>query len=245
MFVEGMYDLLIDLQLYPYLDARKEYVHTATVQDLVEKNHATINLDEPNTVGGLYVKLEDIASMGYGEDGGFPILSNKDDRVLEGYIATSELTHALDQLCRHFESSPYPMSEQELLDIPCYFRQVGGADDEHEEGRGVDPVRAALLMSSSEICDERHANSHLLNDFSAYVDQVPCSSSSGPCGSGSAHVHVFCLHRLHSRLTKTHPWSYSWKCSLNWALDTYASPIQVANTLALFTSALCLHTSKS
>lgn len=182
MFVEGIYDLLIELQMYPYLDARKEYAHTATVQDLAEKNHATIDLDQPNTVAILYEKLNDIVSMGYGEDGGFPILS-REGQVLEGYIASTELSHALDELQRHFDASPYPISRQERLDMPCYFNRIKqglllDAEDEND-----DPVRQ-LLTAPNSPTEEGYAdgrNMSPMNDFSAYVDQVRIRSPVNAC----------------------------------------------------------------
>ncbi|KAI8149051.1 chloride channel [Fennellomyces sp. T-0311] len=172
MFIEGIYDLLIDLQLYPYLDARKEYVHTHTIQDLTENNHATIDIDQLNTVGKLYDKLEDIASMGYSEDGGFPILSNN-GKYLEGYIASTELSHALNQLCRYFDNSPYPMTEQECRDVPCYFRR-----SDQDNGVVIDsadnPVLCLLPSNPSiQTIDSERQERQPLNDFSIYVDQAP------------------------------------------------------------------------
>lgn len=175
-FVEGIYDLLIDMQMYPYLDARKEYAHTATVQDLAEKDHATIDLDQPNTVAMLYEKLNNIESMGYGEDGGFPILS-REGQVLEGYIASSELSHALDQLQRHFDASPYPISQQERLDMPCYFNRTKQGLLPEAEDDNDDLVRRLMTAPNSpteEIFADTQSMSPM-NDFSAYVDQVRSS----------------------------------------------------------------------
>ncbi|KAI9275562.1 chloride channel [Phascolomyces articulosus] len=172
MFIEGIYDLLIDLQTYPYLDARREYVHTHTIQDLTELHHATINIDKLNTVGKLYEKLDDIAAMGYSEDGGFPILSN-DGKYLEGYIASSELSHALAQLCMYFDNNPYPITEQERRDVPCYFRrsdQDGSLMVEAEDS----PILCLLPSNATvDTVDTEQRTRPPLNDFSIYVDQAP------------------------------------------------------------------------
>ncbi|KAI9320843.1 chloride channel [Dichotomocladium elegans] len=174
MFIEGIYDLLIDLQLYPYLDARKEYAHTLSVPDLTEKKHSIIHADHINTVGKLYEKIDEMDAMGYREDGGIPILN--DGGYLEGYIATSELSHALEQLQRHFEKSPYPITDEEYYAIPCYFRH---------NAQGVliesDDVCSSILCLVPSDCtsravaedEEDRRHSVPLNDFSLYVDQAP------------------------------------------------------------------------
>ncbi|CDH57436.1 clc channel [Lichtheimia corymbifera JMRC:FSU:9682] len=181
MFVEGIYDLLIDLQLYPYLDARKEYAHTHTVQDLSEKDHLSINLDQINTAGNLYDKLDEMDVLGYREDGGIPILSSQ-GRYLEGYIATSELSHALDVLRKHFDESPYPMGEQEFRDIPCYFRR-GSQGVLPDTSDDVSSSILCLISSKSthgdnaDDIDTEQRHSTPLNDFSVYVDQAPLTLS--------------------------------------------------------------------
>lgn len=164
MFVEGIYDLLIDLQLYPYLDARKEYAHVISAQDLLEKNHATIDAEVTTTVDALYQKLDTLGEMGYGEDGGFPLLSS-DGQYLEGYIATSELSHGLEQLQRHFESSPYPMTDEEYREIPCSFRRL--------QPHQIESSPELLPTRSSSPDDEARRPEQPLNDFSVYVDQAP------------------------------------------------------------------------
>ncbi|KAI9499505.1 chloride channel [Zychaea mexicana] len=172
MFVEGIYDLLIDLQMYPYLDARKAYVHTHTIQDLTERNHETIDIDKLNTVGKLYEKLDDIAAMGYSEDGGFPILSSN-RKYLEGYIAASELSHALNELCRYFDNNPYPMTEQERREVPVYFRRSDQDNSLMVEAED-NPVLCLLPSNASvDTTDTEQRTRPPLNDFSIYVDQAP------------------------------------------------------------------------
>ncbi|KAI7883164.1 hypothetical protein K492DRAFT_126685 [Lichtheimia hyalospora FSU 10163] len=117
MYLDGLYDLLIEMQGYPFLDSRKTFPHSLhTVRDLVteqgDEEHPFIDMDDdPITLGSLYKKLE---AVDYAEDGGFPILSNG-GRTLEGYIATSELSFALDQLSTYCYTSPYPITEQECM----------------------------------------------------------------------------------------------------------------------------------
>ncbi|SAL99342.1 hypothetical protein [Absidia glauca] len=179
IFVEGIYDLLIDMKGLPYLEARKEYVHTLTILELTEYL-STIDLDHPVTVGTLKTKLRANASIGYGEDGGFPLLS--DGNVIQGYIASHELTHAIDQLSRSFEASPFPLTNQDLDDIPCYFRQVGRQAQDHRLGRThpettmINTIDSPSLPWSSlqqEEDGELGSGISPINDLSQYVDQAP------------------------------------------------------------------------
>lgn len=179
MFVEGIYDLLIDLKQYPYLEARREYVHTMTIMNITEYL-STIDVDEPIAVSKVKHKLSIIESMGYAEDGGFPILSDGD--VLEGYIATSELTHALEQLERTLEST---MTANELEKVPCYFKRLSNTVDNYVFGSRPfvnepinqdlkTPVRDLLENAVTELQEnvETTIPRQSLNDFSQYIDHV-------------------------------------------------------------------------
>lgn len=173
MYLDGLYDLLIELQGYPFLDSRKTFPHSLhTVRDLVteqsDEEHPFIDTDDdPITVGALYKKLE---AIGYTEDGGFPILSNG-GRTLEGYIATSELSFALDQLSNYCYTSPYPITEQECMNVPCYFRRNKGA-----QPCLIIPIRPTLSDCNDSEDDDDHEQADnfqpALNDLSIYVDQV-------------------------------------------------------------------------
>lgn len=174
MYLDGLYDLLIELQGYPFLDSRKIFPHSLhTVRDLVteqgEQEHPFIDMDDdPITVGALYKKLE---AVDYTEDGGFPILSNG-GRTLEGYIATSELSFALDQLSNYCYTSPYPITEQECMNVPCYFRR----------SKGTQPCLIAPTRTMHSDCNDSDDDDDdneqadifqpALNDLSIYVDQV-------------------------------------------------------------------------
>ncbi|CAO3626403.1 unnamed protein product [Cunninghamella blakesleeana] len=172
IFIEGIYDLLIVMKGLPFLEARKEYVHTMTVLELTEYL-STINLDQPITVGILKQKLDFITSMGYGEDGGFPLLNH--GNVLQGYIATHELSHAIDQLTKNFEASFLPINHQDINEIPCTFRRVGA--HLHPQVVHLDdaPDSNSIFMSVPPTAEdnERATGVSPLNDFSQYVDQAP------------------------------------------------------------------------
>ncbi|CAO3584240.1 unnamed protein product [Absidia cylindrospora] len=180
IFEEGIYDLLIDLKGLPYLEARKEYAHTLTIPELTE-HLSTIDLDHPVTVGALKTKLSSNASRGYGEDGGFPLLSS--GNILQGYIASHELSHAIDQLTRNFESSPFPLTDQDLDDTPCYFRRIGqqyhfvpnntGDDTLQNTGGGIAMIFPFQQQLQQDDEDEQITGMSPINDLSQYVDQAP------------------------------------------------------------------------
>lgn len=182
MFVEGIYDLLIELKEYPYLEARRDYVHTMTIMNITEYL-STIDVNTPITISKLKQKLKIIGNMGYAEDGGFPILSDGD--ILEGYIATSEVSHGLEQLEKTLGSS---MSESELGQVPCYFDRLmndtgtGGVAVHHSSANMINqdlktPVRDLLQVEN--VMEEHHnqlesmiSTRQSLNDFSQYIDHV-------------------------------------------------------------------------
>ncbi|KAL7313557.1 hypothetical protein PS15m_007291 [Mucor circinelloides] len=179
MFVEGIYDLLIELKEYPYLEARREYVHTMTIMNITEYL-STIDVNAPITISKLKQKLKVIGSMGYAEDGGFPILSDGD--ILEGYIATSEVSHGLEQLEKTLGSS---MSESELGQVPCYFDRLMNdtAIVHHSSANMINqdlktPVRNLLQIDN--VMEDHHnqlesmiSTRQSLNDFSQYIDHAP------------------------------------------------------------------------
>lgn len=170
IYLEGVYDLLINLKQYPYLETGRDYVHTTstTITSLIDCLPA-IDIDQPVTVEILRKKLSVITALGYAEDGGFPILSGD---VLEGYIATSELTHGLDQLEMKLNMT---MSQEEINHVPCYFRKlVHGQMTEIGMNRDLKtPVRDLLAIGNPKDMEAMFFDeSQAWNDFSHYIDHV-------------------------------------------------------------------------
>ncbi|KAI9252200.1 chloride channel [Helicostylum pulchrum] len=164
MFVEGIYDLLIELKQYPYLESRREYIHTMTIMEITEYL-STIDADETITISRLKHKLSIIGAMGYAEDGGFPILSDGD--ILEGYIATTEVSHGMEQLEKTLKNS---MTEQEIDQVPCYFNRVTNLDPTGNHDLKT-PVRN--LLASYQNLEEAPTPKQSLNDFTQYIDHAP------------------------------------------------------------------------
>lgn len=165
MFVEGIYDLLIELKQYPYLESRREYIHTMTIMEITEYL-STIDADETITISRLKHKLSIIGAMGYAEDGGFPILSDGD--ILEGYIATTEVSHGMEQLENTLKNS---MTEQEIDQVPCYFNRVTNLDPTGNDDLKT-PVRN--LLASYQNLEEAPTPiaKQSMNDFTQYIDHV-------------------------------------------------------------------------
>ncbi|RIA80878.1 chloride channel [Glomus cerebriforme] len=108
----GIYDLLIDLGGHPYLDSKAEYDEATstltTTLELCQKDLEVIDVNDLNTIGELKAKLKKLATSGY-SDAGFPIVDNT---ILVGYIASTELEHALSLVHSSDNSTR------------CYFKEL-------------------------------------------------------------------------------------------------------------------------
>nr|CAG8467343.1 7678_t:CDS:10 [Entrophospora candida] len=104
----GIYNLLIDLNEHPFLDANAEYIQATNTFDLIQKDLEIIDVNDLNTVGELKAKLKNLSISGY-SDTGFPIIDNN---MLVGYIASTELEHALNDLSPKYDAT-----------TRCYFKE--------------------------------------------------------------------------------------------------------------------------
>jgi chloride channel 3/4/5 len=154
-FPSGIYDLVIDLQEYPYLESKREYIHKSGVSELTEYLE-TIDIEKLSTVNQLRKATERLEALGYAEDGGFPIVT--EERTLVGYIACSELLHAIDVVTKR-------VPEGEDGNVKCHFKRV--TMDEYST---TTPL--TLSASGSAIFTENGTELQRLGDFSQYVDQV-------------------------------------------------------------------------
>ncbi|CAG8445238.1 7375_t:CDS:2 [Acaulospora colombiana] len=137
----GIYDLLIELNEHPYLDSKVEYVTTKSTVELCQRNLEVIEVNEPNTIGELKAKLDRL----WYSDAGFPIL---DGPVLVGYIASTELEHAL----KHADS--YPDSTR------CCFKEteIEVAISRAGEERDDNEIDFTLYMDQAPLTVSQHAS---------------------------------------------------------------------------------------
>ncbi|KAJ1978280.1 hypothetical protein H4R35_001968 [Dimargaris xerosporica] len=105
---ESIYDAMIRIAGYPYLDNQHTFVPHKSIVELLQTNIETIDLNDANTIADLRAKLMATIAKGL-VDGGFPIL---DGHRLIGYISCSELEYVLEKV-RHKDDTE-----------SCYFNDT-------------------------------------------------------------------------------------------------------------------------
>ncbi|KAI7862038.1 chloride channel [Spinellus fusiger] len=160
MFPSGIYDLLIELQNYPYLESNKAYQHTVTVLELAEEV-PTIDLNTSVSVDCLHQKMKTLSEMGYGTDGGIPILCR--ENTLQGYVSTYELSYALKRLSKQQANASYPY-HHDARKTDVYF-MANKLHSPHNDS----------FSDNTSSCVQRDEEHSILkgNDFSPYVDYAP------------------------------------------------------------------------
>ncbi|KAK8058972.1 chloride channel protein 3 [Apiospora phragmitis] len=139
----SIYDLLTEMNSYPFLDNKHKPIFTSDLADIVPRvrSHRVVDITNSPLVpaSSLRAKLETLHRTGE-LDGGLPILRNG---VLVGLIPAPDLEYALDQL--EDESTSLCL----MADIPTID------DDDDEEGRDptnftpyIDPAPVALDIKS-------------------------------------------------------------------------------------------------
>ncbi|KAG9009352.1 hypothetical protein FRB94_012169 [Tulasnella sp. JGI-2019a] len=141
---KGIYDLVIELNQLPYLDAKQEYLWGAyQLLEIADKHVEVIYSDQINTVKSLRDKLLEAAANGTVE--GFPLVTR--ERKLVGYIGTNELEHALTQVAEDGNGI-------------CHFYPVG-----QEAGREFDRASIPSTAWDAALRDPF--------DFTIYMDRAP------------------------------------------------------------------------
>ncbi|KAJ3575087.1 hypothetical protein NP233_g1329 [Leucocoprinus birnbaumii] len=154
---KGIYELVIDLNQLPFLDAKHEYLWgDLQINDVTSQDVESINLDESNTIMSLRDKLLALNVSG-NEDSGFPILRkdvNEAGSRMVGYIGASELEHALSI--------------------------VADADADREVRFQAHYTHDLAASSMSSLLDGHHRSRTDDDpfDFSFYMDQAPLTISS-------------------------------------------------------------------
>lgn len=161
---QGIYDLLIDLNEYPYLDTKSKYTFSSCLSELlpppITVYHTTIDLSFRSTV--LYTQLRDMLEYIKKEeyiDGGFPIVFNK---TLVGYIAAHELEHALDTIKSVF-------SKEDQKSIECKLMPFGITDSissfDPESYSLLDPTDLRSCVDNAPISLSKNAPMELVYEL--------------------------------------------------------------------------------
>ena len=110
---DGIYDLCIKLNNYPYLDSKRSYIFTSSISEMVQSLEVepylyVLDISNSNEIKRKTLELKLAAMKQRGiTDGGFPIISNG---VLVGCIAAAEIAHVLDSCT--FEEHEFFVLEQ-------------------------------------------------------------------------------------------------------------------------------------
>ena len=106
----SIYDLTIEMNDLPYLDAKTEYIHSGiSVVDILNPNADYILTDEANTLGALTAKLTKLEISAIAS--GFPIVF-KDGNGLRSFafISAKELAVGLATYSYRDENTPVTFS---------------------------------------------------------------------------------------------------------------------------------------
>jgi chloride channel 3/4/5 len=144
----SIYENLIELNDYPFLDNKREYLHTKNVVDVLESNLEIICINEENTISTVKEKINRQADYGYA-DGGFPII---DGKHLVGYIAVNDIEYVLDEC-------PLPGNSQ------CLLRRNKPVSEQNPEPTSFErdsPVPDYIVNDS-------------MLDLTPFMDQAPLS----------------------------------------------------------------------
>lgn len=143
-FIEplSIYDLLTELNSYPFLNNKHKPIFTADLADIVPRVRRERVIDVTSSplvpARGLRRKLERLHAAGE-LDGGLPILR---DDILVGLIPAPDLEYALDQLTD--EDSDLCLMAQ----VPSIDDSDDGSPDPTDFTRYIDPAPVALDIHS-------------------------------------------------------------------------------------------------
>lgn len=113
---EGIYDGLIRLNGYPFLDTKEEYINNASASNIMTRIE---DLDVITVTGHTVDSLEEL--VWNSDYQGFPVVSSTQEMQLVGYAGKSELIYALHS-CRERSditgSTPCLFLDEVILETP-------------------------------------------------------------------------------------------------------------------------------
>lgn len=170
----SVYDLLTDMNAYPYLDSKVRPIFTTELGDITRRltrdRYIDISTSPLVPATSLRSKLEHMHMAGE-LDGALPITR---DRILVGLIPGPDLEYALDRLDGE-ETALCLMSPQDRWQGPGRGVIRGHSSDGHS-GDEHDPEIAEPLTMSQAIAARTNADP---TDFTPYIDPAPVSLDIG------------------------------------------------------------------
>ncbi len=109
---EGIYDLVIQMNEFPYLNAKKQHIFGQhSVADVVDSILPVLQVDESHTVSRLKANVEDLLALG-NIDGSLPccFTYEVDDELalgVLGLISVNDLKHAMGEAKRDTRRPTY------------------------------------------------------------------------------------------------------------------------------------------
>ncbi|KAK1053635.1 hypothetical protein LTR74_016228 [Friedmanniomyces endolithicus] len=161
----SIYDLLTDMNAYPYLDAKARPIFTTELRDITHppNRNRLVDITSSPLVPAKQLRSElEYAHMAGELDGGLPILR---DGILVGLIPAPDLEYALDRL-ESEEGALCLMSSQERWQGPSRGvagrADTGGAAEQEEDRFVIDNLPQLQRPSVSDP-----------TDFTPFIDPAP------------------------------------------------------------------------
>ncbi|KAK6436833.1 hypothetical protein LTR95_006975 [Oleoguttula sp. CCFEE 5521] len=163
----SIYDLLTDMNAYPFLDSKVRPVFTTELGDLAPAPHPNhfIDISRSPLVPAKQLRAKlDFLHMAGELDGGLPILRNG---ILVGLIPGPDLEFALDRLASDDDAQCF-MSAQDRWQGPGRVSQRCDADSDLISLDGTADAGTAEA-------DTQHPTTKDPTDFTPYIDPAPVS----------------------------------------------------------------------
>ena len=96
----SIYDRLIELNGYPFLDDKEEYFESTTLEQIMTPH------ERLKTITAHGEKLSDVTKLLTDNYQGYPIVRTKEDNILLGFIGRSEIQYVMERLRRRQQLKP-------------------------------------------------------------------------------------------------------------------------------------------
>jgi chloride channel 3/4/5 len=185
---DGIYDCLIKLNGYPFLDDKEDYIETATASDLM------IPVTKLRYLQGIGETIDSIEAQLHETDvKGFPVISDPRERFLLGYAGRAEIQYAVRQArrrrlvtgetkCNFMPPNYQSTAASAREDSPRIFVDTFG-DMGVMESQSVVPLEENVMLPPSlkespvSSASETASDPRQFLDFKSWIDQTPVTVS--------------------------------------------------------------------